>query len=104
MSIAVKSVKLNETELELTPSQTYQLTATVNPEGYVDQTVTWSSSDDKIAKVDDKGNVTAVAPGAAIITATSKANINKEATCTVTVISPNSVDDPDDYGKGGSLF
>ena len=104
VSIAVSSVKLNEKKLELTPSQTYQLKATVKPKGYVDQTVTWSSSDDKIAKVDDNGKVTAVAFGTATITATSKENTDMKATCTVTVIPQDGVDDPDDYDAGGTLF
>ena len=104
VSIAVTFVKLNGTQLELTPSQTYQLTATVNPKNNVDQTVTWSSSDDKIAKVDDNGKVTAVAFGTATITATSKENTDMKATCTVTVIPQDGVDDPDDYDAGGTLF
>ena len=100
VSIAVTSVILNETKLELTPSQTYQLTATVTPKEHVDQTVTWSSSDEKIAKVED-GVVTAVKAGTAKITA--KAG-DKTATCDVTVTEPvnsPSIDDPGDYGKGG---
>ena len=50
----------------------------------VDKDVTWSSSDDKIATVDDKGNVTGVVAGTAKITATTK-NGKVSATCEVTV-------------------
>ena len=57
-----------------------------------DSGVTWTSSDEKIAKVDDKGVVTGVKVGSVTITATTKekstANNEKvKATCTVTVTS-----------------
>lgn len=50
---------------------------------FEDKTVTWSSSDEKIAKVAADGTVTAVAAGSATITATFKDGTKK--TCTVTV-------------------
>lgn len=45
--------------------------------------VEWSSNNDNIATVDASGNVTAVAPGQAVITATCKDDRTKTATCTV---------------------
>lgn len=59
------------------PNQT-SLTATVKD-------VTWSSSDNAVASVDNTGKVTAVAEGTANITATTKEG--KTATCTVIVSS-----------------
>lgn len=47
-----------------------QLNAIVLPEDAVDKYVVWTSSDDSIATVDSDGNVTAISPGSAIITAT----------------------------------
>ncbi len=51
---------------------TYQLTAHVSAGyEYINQLVTWSSSDDTIATVDDQGRVTCVGSGAVTITATA---------------------------------
>lgn len=49
--------------------------------------VTWTSADSAIATVDGNGNVTGVAAGSTIITATS-VNGGTPATCTVTVTAP----------------
>lgn len=57
--------------------------ATVTPEDATYKAVEWSSNNDNIATVDASGNVTAVAPGQAVITATCKDDRTKTATCTV---------------------
>ena len=51
----------------------------------LDRTVIWTSASPSIATVDDKGVVTAVAPGEAKITAASKADPKKTDECTVAV-------------------
>ena len=63
------------------------LVCNVVPENAHIQDVTWTSSNEAVATVDEKGNVHAVAPGTAKITATSKqkSSTPKTATCTVTV-------------------
>ncbi|MBO4635021.1 MAG: Ig-like domain-containing protein [Bacteroidales bacterium] len=80
--IAVTSVTLDQTSLTLEEEQTATLAATVKPDDATDKTVTWSSSDATVAKVDEAGKVTAVKEGTATITA--KAG-EKSATCEVTV-------------------
>ena len=80
-TIAVESVELDKTELELTEGDSATLVATVKPDDATDKTVTWSSSDPEVATVDG-GVVTAVKEGTATITA--KAG-DKEAACEVTV-------------------
>ena len=65
--------------------QTRTLTATVTPGNATDKTVTWTSSNDKVATVVD-GTVAAVGEGTATITATA-ANGKKD-TCKVTVKVP----------------
>ena len=70
--------------LTLTASVTYD-TDTSSYDAKLDRTVTWTSSDPSIATVDDKGVVSAVAPGKAKITAVSNANKEKSAECEVTV-------------------
>ena len=90
--VEVASVTLDKTEATLTEAgATVTLVATVAPEEATDKTVTWSTSDDKVATVVD-GVVTAVANGKATITA--KAG-EKTATCEVTVAIPEV--DPNDY-------
>ncbi len=72
---------------ELTVGKTVTLTATVTP-ATADQAVTWTSSDDTVASVAAEGTVTAVAPGEAVITATSTATPAVSGTSTVTVMAP----------------
>jgi transglutaminase/protease-like cytokinesis protein 3 len=79
--IAVESVELDKTELELTEGESQTLVATVKPDDATDKTVEWSTSDAEVATV-EAGVVTAVKEGTATITA--KAG-DKTATCAVTV-------------------
>lgn len=76
--VDVKSLSLNKTAIELVEGNTFDLTATVDPSN---ATVTWSSSDNKIATVNN-GKVTAVAAGLVKITASAG---TKTAACDVTV-------------------
>ena len=70
-SVAVSSVVVIPTTLELNPEQTEQLTAQVSPDNADDKTVTWSSANKTIATVDASGKVTAVGSGQITITATA---------------------------------
>lgn len=65
--VPVTAVTVSPTTLALKTGTTGTLTATVAPENATVTTVSWTSSDDKIATV-DKGVVTAVAEGTATIT------------------------------------
>ena len=80
--VAATGIALSETSLSMNVGDSAVLTATVTPEDATDKTVTWTSSDEKVATVAD-GKVTAVANGTATITAATKNG--KTATCTVTV-------------------
>ena len=79
--VAVESITLNETSVDLVTGVTVTLKATVKPDNATDPAVSWSSSDDKVATVKD-GVVTATGAGEATITA--KAG-GKTAECKVTV-------------------
>ncbi len=88
--IEVSSVSLNKSSLTITEGDVEKLTATVIPANATDQSITWTTSDANVAKVDTEGNVTAVAEGTAIITATS--GNGKTAQCAVIVSrKPNPV-------------
>ena len=78
--VPATSVTLDQSELSLAEGETAKLTATVLPAETTD-TLTWSTSNDKVATVKD-GTVTAVAAGTATITATCG---SFKAECTVTV-------------------
>lgn len=89
-TVAVTGVTLDKAELELEVEGTATLTATVEPKNATNQKVTWSSDHSEIAAVDDKGKVTAVAEGEAVITVTT-ADVGKTAVCTVKV-SPKGIE------------
>lgn len=67
----VALVSIAETRIDLSPGESVQLSAqSVNARGAtLERTYTWRSSDPEIATVDDAGQITAVAPGNATITA-----------------------------------
>ncbi len=79
--VPATGVTLNKPSLSLTAGDTDTLTATVTPSNTTD-TVVWSSSDKKVATVDQTGMVTAVSKGNAVITATAG---SVSASCNVAV-------------------
>ena len=87
-SYPVTGIKVSQDTLMLTKKdETAQLSAEVVP-SYADNTrVTWKSSDEKVATVDEKGKVTAVGNGTATITVTSVSG-NYTAIVAVTVKIP----------------
>ena len=89
--ISVTGVKLDKEALELVEGDSCQLTATVVPANAHNKKVTWSSSDESIATVDQNGKVIAVKEGTAIITVTTEDG-GKTATCTVTVTAKEEPD------------
>lgn len=80
----VSSVKLNKKSISLAPKAVTQLKTTVSPANASVKDVTWTSANRKVAKVDAKGKVTAVAQGKTTVTATTLDG-NKKASCTVYV-------------------
>jgi len=82
-NIGETGVTLNKSTLSLTVGSTETLTATVLPTNATVTTVSWKSSDEKVATV-SSGTVTAKVAGTATVTATTN-NGNRIAYCTVTV-------------------
>lgn len=82
--VSVTSITLDKTSLSMKVGETETITATVNPDNATDKNVTWTSSDESVAKVAD-GKVTAVKSGKATITAKCE---DKTAECAVTVTVP----------------
>ena len=79
------SISLNETEKQLNKGETLQLNVTFNPDDTTDdKTITWTSTDDAVASVEN-GLVTAKSAGTAYI----KASVGElEVTCKIDVKVP----------------
>ncbi|WP_162174166.1 Ig-like domain-containing protein, partial [Clostridium akagii] len=88
--VNVSSVVLNKTTDTLIVGRTDTLSVAVGPSDATNKAVTWISSDNAVATVDNTGKITAVSSGTDIITATT-ADGNKTASCTVTV-NPTTID------------
>ena len=83
----VWSLELDYTENRVMVGDSVALTATARPWNTTDASVTWSSSDESIATVDENGVVTGVSVGTAVITATSNLDPTMAASCVVDVIT-----------------
>ena len=83
-NISATNVSLNKTELTLKKGETATLVASIMPENFTD-TISWRSTDTKVATVTDAGLVKGVAVGTAKIKVTVG---GASALCTVNVIQP----------------
>ena len=84
---SVEGVSISATELTLIKNNSAQLVAKADPMTLADRSVTWTTSDETVATVDENGVVTAVGAGECAITATAKADPSFSAQCVVTVIA-----------------
>ena len=84
--IPITEVKLDKTKVTLEKADTTTLKTTIFPENTTeDKTITWSSENENVAKVDQNGKITAVDVGTTNIVATTSNGIT--AKCSVTVTS-----------------
>lgn len=83
----VNKIRLNRTSIELKTGKKYSLKATVGPTGANNKGIVWSSSNERIATVSQKGKVKAVGVGNAVITARAKDGGGAVASCLVMVNS-----------------
>jgi len=86
---SVNKVSLDKTELALTVGDTQTLKATILPSDASNKAISWSSDNPSVAKVDENGNITAVAAGTANITVKT-VDGEKTAACAVTVTAKSS--------------
>ncbi len=80
------NIILNNNNSTIYVDSTINLKATIIPNNASNKTITWSSSDSKIATVDKNGKVTAKKSGK--VTITAKTSNNLKATSTIKVIKP----------------
>ena len=85
-AILASSIELNVTTAGLNEGATLQLTATVLPEDATEKSVSWTSSDESVATVDDNGLVTMQGDGTATITVTTTDGSDLSTTSTVTLL------------------
>ncbi|MBO6299666.1 MAG: Ig domain-containing protein [Lachnospiraceae bacterium] len=102
----ITGITLDKTTVSLEVEQIETLTVTVEPEEATDKNVTFKSSDEKIATVDEEGKITAVAEGSTVIivtadNGTAEAEDDKKATCIVTVTAKKT--SPEIPEKGTAL-
>lgn len=67
----VETVAINEQDNKLEKDEEMQLTATLTPANATYRTLSWTSSNSNIVSVDNDGNIKALSPGTAYISATA---------------------------------
>lgn len=83
--ILVSSLLLSETSVTVKEGETIQLTATVLPKDATDASLTWASSDESLATVDNTGLVQALLHGEVVISVTANDASGLKAECVVTI-------------------
>ncbi len=83
-AVRVTSISLDRTSLTLKEGESVTLVPAIKPDNASNKAVSWFSSSENVASVDDNGNVTGIKTGNATITAITDDG-GKKATCTVTV-------------------
>jgi len=87
--VLVSGITLNQTEAEMVVGEKLNLSATIAPDNATDKRVTWSSTNEAVAVVDESGQVAAVGSGTCQIKATANDGSGKTASCLVTVEKNN---------------
>ena len=87
-TIAIKSVKLDKTNLTMMVGDYYKLNVTIAPSNTSQKILKYNTTNANIASIDSTGNISAVGKGKATISVTSTANSKVTAKCSVTVNLP----------------
>lgn len=87
--IPVTEISLSKTKISLTVGQKTMPIVTMSPKDATDQGEIWVSSNEKVATVDQSGNIKAVGAGACTITVSAKSNpsISNQVSVTVAKVS-----------------
>ena len=82
--VTVRSIEFDPPSITLPIGETYKLKPIILPENATDKKVTWSSSDESLATIDENGLVTGIGEGPVVITARSANGV--EGVCNIQVI------------------
>lgn len=82
----VNSVEIDRTELKIKVGYKEQLTARALPNAASYKGISWTSSNERVVKVSQSGEVTGVGIGTAVVTASSIYNPSVKVECEVTVV------------------
>ena len=96
-AVLATGISLNKTKETIEVGQDFTLNATITPNNTTNKTVTWESSDTRIAVVDENGKVTGLEPGE--VTITARTSNDKRATCLVKVKTNYNVTCYDEDGE-----
>ena len=83
-TVAVRTITLSDQSVRIAEGKTFQLEAEVLPENATNKKISWTSSDETVATVDQSGLVTGIVAGTAIITAVTQDG-GRQITCSVSV-------------------
>ncbi len=89
------SLQMNQTSVSVSVGKDVLLSVTVTPAESASKKITWSSSDETVATVDEHGIVTALKEGTAVITAQLPEGAQAECTVTVTPSEGEGTPPPD---------
>lgn len=84
---SVARVIIDQSDQVLGIAEAFQFTATVQAVGGASASVSWQSDDEDVVAVDDRGVVTGISLGSAVVRATSDFDSDKNASVTVTVVA-----------------
>lgn len=88
--VNVTGMSLSKKDLTITEGEKNVITATILPSDASNTDITWNSNNESVASVSSTGEITAIKPGQATITATSGDKIHFAA-CLITVTSSKNV-------------
>lgn len=88
----VSRIELNRSALNLEACETFRLTPTVYPQNATNKNVTWATSNESVASVDENGVVTANGDGSCLIICTAADGSGVSTNCQITSVFPEYVE------------
>lgn len=98
--VIASDFKLEPSELELEPKETFSLNPVFTPTNTTDKSVTYRSSNTRVATVDSDGNVTGVSEGTCTITGVTNDGSSLSSSCNVKVAGIYSIE----YVVNGEIY
>lgn len=82
-NIEVTSVSVNNDQVSLIEGQSFDLSSSVSPSNATDKTISYTSSDTRVATVNSNGRINALNPGTTVITVRTSNGLTVTSTVTV---------------------